>query len=201
MMREWVMSYLGTLGAGGLLLGVIIEAMGIPFPGGLMVILAGFLINQGKLALFPVFIATLAGFNIGAGVAFFLGRSVGEPFLLRFSRCFRVTPGRLEQARAWLEQSSAAFIIFGRFLPLISNLTPYLAGLSGLSILKFFGYNFLFTLFWTTFNLSLGIFFGRSWGYILHFTRSWLPLVAGGVLIFILIFLYLKRKGRLNTRI
>ncbi|MEW6274456.1 MAG: DedA family protein [Bacillota bacterium] len=197
-MKEWVMDYLGALGTGGLLLGVIIEAMGIPFPGGLMVILAGFLVNQGRLNLFAVLVATILGFNLGASIAFFIGRCMGEPFLVRFSKYLRVTPVRLEQARQWLKESSAAFIIFGRFVPMVSNLTPYIAGLSGLQFWKFIGYNFLFTLFWASFNLSLGIFFGHSWGYLLSLTRSWLPLAAGGMLVLIFIFLYLRRTRRLT---
>lgn len=201
MMKDWVMSYLGALGAGGLFLGVIIEAMGIPFPGGLMVILAGFLVNQGRLNFFPVFAATVIGFNLGAGIAFLIGRHVGEPFLMHFGRYLRVTPQRLEQAQKLLEQSSAAFIIFGRFVPMISNLTPYLAGLSGLNIFKFIAYNLLFTLFWTSFNLSLGILFGHSWEYLLYLTRSWLPVVAGGLLVLFFIILYFVRGRRLMTKI
>jgi len=199
-MKEWVMGYLGTLGAGGIFLGVIIEAMGIPFPGGLMVILAGFLVNQGRLGFFSVFAATFLGFNLGAAAAFLIGRYLGEPFLMRFSRYLRVTPLRIQQAREWLAQSAAAFIIFGRFVPMISNLTPYIAGISGLHILKFLGYNLIFTFFWTSFNLSLGFLFGHSWGYILHLTRSWLPLFGGGLLVAVLVFLYLKRTRRLSLK-
>lgn len=199
-MKEWVMGYLGALGAGGLFLGVIIEALGIPFPGGLMVILAGFLVNQGRLGFFPVFAAAFLGFNFGAAAAFLVGRYLGEPFLIRFGKYLRVTPLRIQQAREWLAQSAAAFIIFGRFVPMISNLTPYIAGLSGLHILKFLGYNLIFTFFWTSFNLSLGFLFGHSWGYILHLTRYWLPLFGGGLLVAMLVFLYLKRTRRLSLK-
>jgi len=199
-MKEWVLGYLGGLGAGGIFLGVVIEALGIPFPGGLMVILAGFLVNQGRFALFPVFAATFLGFNLGAAAAFFIGRHVGEPFLIRFSKYLRVTPARIEQAREWLAQSAAAFIIFGRFVPMISNLTPYIAGLSGLPVIKFLGYNLIFTFFWTSINLSLGFLFGHSWGYILRLTHSWLPLFGGGLLAAFLVYFYLKQTGRLKLK-
>ena len=199
-MSEWVMGYLGALGAGGLFLGVIIEAMGIPFPGGLMVILAGFLVNQGRLNLFSALFAAVLGFNIGAIIAFFLGRHIGEPFLLRFSKYLRVTPQRIRKAQGWLEQSSGAFIIFGRFVPMISNLTPYMAGLSGLRSIRFIGYNFLFTLLWVSFNLCLGYLFGHSWIYLMRLTHSWIPVIAGGLLILSLIFLYLKRGRQIITK-
>jgi len=199
-MHELVLGYLVTLGAGGLLLGVVIEALGVPFPGGLMVVLAGFLINQGKFNFWPIFLVIVLGFNTGALIAFFIGRQVGEPFLARFGRFLRITPQRLEQAREWLGQSAAAFIICGRFVPMISNLTPYMAGLSGLSIWKFAFYNLLFTLIWASFNLSLGILFEHSWGYLLRLTNSWMPLVAGGLFVFFLVFIYLRRGRRIVAK-
>ncbi len=192
-MTEWIMDYLGVLGMGGLFLGVVIEAMGVPFPGGLMVIMAGFLVNQGRFDFFHVLFAVLLGFNIGATIAYLIGKQVGEPFLFRFGKYLRVTPRRIKRAQDWLERSSAAFIIFGRFVPMISNLTPYIAGISGLGILKFISYNFVFTLIWSLFNLGVGMFFSYNWSYLLRFMHFWLPLLAGGLLILCLLLLYLRR--------
>jgi membrane protein DedA with SNARE-associated domain len=199
-MHEWVLGYLATLGAGGLLLGVIVEALGVPFPGGLMVVLAGFLINQGKFNFWTIFLVAVLGFNAGALIAFFIGRQVGEPFLTRFGRLLHITPQRLAKAREWLGQSAAVFIIFGRFVPMISNLTPYIAGLSGLSTWKFVFYNLLFTLIWTSFNLSLGILFEQGWGYLLRITNSWMPLVSGALILLFLVFIYLRRGRRAITK-
>ena len=57
------------LGLGGLLAGVYVEAMGLPFPGGIMVVIAGILIEQGKLD-FPSAIAiTFFGYSAGAVTA------------------------------------------------------------------------------------------------------------------------------------
>lgn len=192
-MTQWVMDYLGALGMGGLLLGVVIEAMGIPFfPGGLMVILAGFLVNQGRLDFLQALFVTLLGFNMGATIAYMIGKRVGEPFLFRFSKYLRVTPRRIKRAQDWLEHSSAAFIIFGRFVPMISNLTPYIVGISGLGVIKFISLNFVFALIWSLLNLGVGMFFSHNWSYLLRFMHFWLPLLAGGLLILCLLLLYLR---------
>ncbi len=184
---EWILEFLGTLGAGGLFLGLIIEALGIPFPGGLMTLLAGILVNQGRLDFYHIFAAALLGFNTGATAAYFIGRFVGEPFLLRFGRYLRVTPSKLEKARFWMYHSAPAFILFGRFIPMISNLTPYLAGISRLSFPQFFIYNSLFAAAWILFNLSVGIFFGHNWGHILSLVHSRLLLVATAALVVFII--------------
>lgn len=193
---EWILEFLGTLGAGGLFLGLIIEALGIPFPGGLMTLLAGILVNQGRLDFHHIFAAALLGFNIGATVAYFIGRTIGEPFLLRFGKYLRVTPAKLERARFWMYHSAPAFILFGRFIPMVSNLTPYLAGISRLSFIQFFIYNSLFAAGWILFNLSVGIFFGHNWGHILSLVHSRLPLAAAAALVILLVAAYVRHLRR-----
>lgn len=196
MVKDWVMHYLGTLGAGGLLLGAIVEALGIPFPGGLMIVLAGFLVNQGRLDFYGVLVAAVLGFNLGATVAYFIGRYVGEPFFVRYGRYLRVTPKRFEKAQTWLSRSAPAFIILGRFVPMVSNLTPYIAGMSGLALIRFLIYNSVFAFSWASLNLGIGVFFGHNWENLLRFIQSRLPLIAGGVLALYLVFLYIRRYRR-----
>ncbi|MGB9802197.1 DedA family protein [Desulfofundulus sp.] len=194
-MKEWVLNYLGTLGAWGLFLGLVIEALGIPFPGGLMTLLAGILVNQGKLDFYHILAAAVLGFNTGATAAYFIGRCVGEPFLLRYGKYLMVTPTKFNQARNWMYRSAPAFIIFGRFVPMVSNLTPYLAGISRLPFVQFLIYNFIFALSWSSFNLGIGIFFGHHWESIVPMIHSRLPLLALAVLIAYFIYLFLKQKA------
>ncbi|MDQ0285960.1 membrane protein DedA with SNARE-associated domain [Desulfofundulus luciae] len=198
-MKDWVLHYLGTLGAGGLFLGLIIEALGIPFPGGLMTLLAGILVNQGRLDFYHILTAAVLGFNVGATAAYLIGRYVGEPFLLRYGKYLMVTAAKFNQARNWMYRSAPAFIIFGRFVPMVSNLTPYLAGISRLPFMQFLIYNSLFALSWVSFNLGIGIFFGHHWESIFSLIQSRLPLLALGVLVAYLIYLFLKQKALHRT--
>lgn len=192
MIKEWIISYLTTLGIGGLLLGVIVEAMGIPFfPGGIMVILTGILINQGKLNFYPALITAIVGFNLGAMLAYFIGRHVGEPFFYRYGKYLYLTPQKINRAKGWFEHSAPAFIVFGRFVPMVSNLTPYIAGLSKLNIAKFLFYNTIFSVAWSAFNLSIGMFFSYKWESISRLINSRLLLIGGIILFFYLLFNYI----------
>ncbi|HHW42287.1 DedA family protein [Desulfofundulus thermobenzoicus] len=195
-MKEWILHYLGTLGAGGVFLGLIIEALGFPFPGGLMILLSGMLVNQGKLNFLRILGAAVLGFNLGAVMAYFIGRYAGDSFILRYGRYLRVTPARFERARSWLCHSAPAFIILGRFVPMVSNLTPYMAGISGLSLIRFLVYNSIFVISWASLNLGIGILFGHHWEEISAMVQSRLPLMAAGGLVFYLVFLYLRRQRK-----
>jgi len=189
------MQYLGALGAGGILLGAFIEAMGIPFPGGLMVVLAGFLVNQDRLNFYHALLAATLGFNLGATSAYFIGRFVGEPFFKRYGHYLRLTPQRFARAQSWLARSAAAFIIVGRFVPMISNLTPYMAGVSRLSPVKFLIYNTIFAFTWSSFNLAVGIFFGYNWPAVLRFTGTKLPVIMLILLGLYLAFVFWRRQA------
>lgn len=195
-MKEWVMQYLGALGAGGILAGAVIEALGVPFPGGLMVVLAGFLVDQGRLNFYLALLAAVAGFNLGALAAYLIGRQVGEPFFKRYGRYLRITPQKFDRAQSWMTRSAAAFIIVGRFVPMISNLTPYMAGVSKLSPARFLFYNSIFALTWASFNLAVGIIFGQNWETFSRFTRTWLPLGAALLLLLYLVYLYRRRQTK-----
>jgi membrane protein DedA with SNARE-associated domain len=191
-MLDIIVDYLGTLGVGGLLVAVYIEALGLPFPGGIMVILAGVLAGQGKIGLGPVIGATVLGFSLGASTAFYLGKNVGEPLMERYGSYLHITPDSFCQAQRWLEQSSAAFILIGRFIPMVSNLTPYIAGMSHLTWHKFLFYNSIFVLLWSGFHISLGLFFGHNWQHLVAETQSKLLFIAPGLLILYMIIKYLQ---------
>ncbi|MFZ5650488.1 MAG: DedA family protein [Bacillota bacterium] len=175
--------FLGQLGLGGIFLGTIIEALGVPFPGGIMLVLAGVLISEGRLDYISALIMAAIGFNIGAAAAYSIGRVVGEPFFVKFEKFFKIDHGKLEKARAWMEQSAAAFIMLGRFVPMAGNITPYLAGMSRLEPARFFLYNTVFALGWSLLNISVGYYFSKSWHIFMSFTENSLPYIAGAALI------------------
>ncbi|MCL6558441.1 MAG: VTT domain-containing protein [Firmicutes bacterium] len=191
-MKEFLLNYLSALGIGGILLSSFIEALGVPFfPGGIMVIVAGFLIAEGYLAFPAAWVATSSGFIAGSLIAYSLGAKLGEKVFARSGRLLGVTPARLKQARAYLSRSAPGFVIFGRFIPGISNLTPYLAGIGGLGLGLFFTLTAAFAVTWSALYLSLGMFFDENWGKL---TQRMQPLLLIGSLIGLGIYLLATRQ-------
>ena len=186
--------FLVDLGIGGIFLGTVIESMGVPFPGGVMLILAGILINDGRIGLAPVFLIAVAGLNTGAVAAYYIGRIIGEPFLYKFEKIFRLDHRKLEKAREWVEHSSAVFILVGRFVPTAGNLTPYLAGISRLSPARFILYNSIFAVGWSLFNIGLGYYFSRTWQVIWKQAAGYIPYLAAALIIIYVVAAALIRK-------
>ncbi|MCL6611373.1 MAG: DedA family protein [Peptococcaceae bacterium] len=189
---------ISELGLGGLFLGSVIEALGVPFPGGLMLVLAGVLVSKGSLNYLGAMALAVTGFNLGAAAAYFVGNRLGEPLFDRFEKAFKIDRRKLDMARAWMERSAAAFIVLGRFVPMASNLTPYLAGMSRLHPARFLLYNSIFAVSWANFNLALGYYFSRNWQAVAGFAGKHLPYIAGAALaVYLVAALLLKRKYKI----
>jgi membrane protein DedA with SNARE-associated domain len=195
-LSDYILNYLSTLGLAGLLVGVFIESMGVPFPGGIMVILTGLLVNQGQLDFTSAMLATLSGYTGGSITAYLIGRYLGQPFFTRVGAFLHISPERFEQAQSLLDRSAPAFIIFGRFLPGISNLTPYMAGVSRISLPYFLLYNSIFTLGWGFLYLLLGMFFGHNYQLIAPYINVKLPLVGAALLGGYLIYIFIRKAMR-----
>ncbi|MGI6491174.1 MAG: DedA family protein [Pelotomaculum sp.] len=195
-MSDAILSYLSSLGLFGLMGGVFIESMGVPFPGGIMVILTGFLVQQGHLEFFSALLVTFMGYTAGSVTAYYIGRYLGQPLFARLSFLLHIAPERFAQAQSLLDSSAPAFIVFGRFLPGLSNLTPYIAGVSRISLMYFLFYNTIFTLGWGVLYLLLGMFFGHNYQLIAPYINVSLPLVGLGLLLICLSYIYIRKRLR-----
>lgn len=199
-MSDLIINYLSALGLGGLLVGVVVEALGIPFPGGIMIILAGFMVAQGRLNFFRALLTMLLGYTAGSVAAYLIGKKLGQQFFIRAGKYLHIPPEKFRQAQSWLERSAPVFIIFGRFLPGLSNLTPYLAGVSRLSLGYFLFYNSIFAFGWGFLYLMLGMFFGHNYQTIAQYLNNRLALVGLVILAIYLLYPFIKNIKNNNKQ-
>jgi membrane protein DedA with SNARE-associated domain len=183
-----ILEILSSLGLPGVFAGVFLEAIGLPFPGSVLVALAGFLSKQGAFNIIIAWLVSLLGYLLGSLSAFMIGRHIGEPFIKRWGRYIRLTPERIDKAQELLRQSAAAYVIGGRFVPTIGNITPYVAGISGIHIVKFLIYDMIHAILWLTIFLGAGAVLGSKWHRMVD--NPWFKWVAigGGLLILVCVF-------------
>ncbi|MBP2656950.1 MAG: yabI 1, partial [Firmicutes bacterium] len=120
--------------------------------------------------------------------AFMIGRYIGEPFIKRWGRYIGITPERLDKAKELLQKSAPAYVVGGRFIPTVGNVTPYVAGISGISIARFLIYDMLHAVLWLTIFLGAGAVLGSQWNRMVD--SLWLKWVTigGGLLILVYVF-------------
>lgn len=199
-MFDSIIEFLSSLGLPGVFVGVFLEAIGLPFPGSVLVAFAGFLSKQGEFNIVIVWLISLLGYLIGSFSAFIIGRQIGESFIKRWGKYISLTSQRIKKAQVLLEKSAPGFIIGGRFLPTIGNVTPYVAGIGGISVIKFLIYDMIHAVLWLTFFLGIGAVLGSEWDRVID--NPWLKwgAIGGGLLMAvymlrILFPLYGKNRG------
>jgi len=162
-LTEKILEILRELGLPGLFAGIFLESLGLPFPGSLLLALTGFLAKQGQLNIMAAWLVAMIGYMLGSTSAFLVGRHVGESFIKRWGKYLGLTPERLSTAQGWLQRSAPGFIIGGRFLPTVGNVTPYVAGISGITLVKFLLYDSIHAFLWLTLFLGAGSLLGKNW--------------------------------------
>ncbi|MBU2700087.1 membrane protein DedA with SNARE-associated domain [Sporomusaceae bacterium BoRhaA] len=199
-MFERILEVLSSLGLTGVFAGVFLEAIGLPFPGSALVALAGVLSKQGEFNIITVWVVSLLGYMLGSISAFMLGHYIGEPFIKRWGRYLRLTPERISKAQELLQKSALAYIIGGRFIPTIGNVTPYVAGISDISIVKFLFYDMVHAVLWITTFLGVGAMLGNEWHTMVE--NQWFKwgVIGGGLLILVYVFrdlfpIHIKNRG------
>jgi len=183
-----ILEFLSSIGLPGVFAGVFLEAIGVPFPGSVLVALAGFLSKQGEFDIIIAWLVSLLGYLMGSVSAFMIGRYIGEPFIKRWGRYIGITPERLDKAKELLQKSAPAYVVGGRFIPTVGNVTPYVAGISGISIARFLIYDMLHAVLWLTIFLGAGAVLGSQWNRMVD--SLWLKWVTigGGLLILVYVF-------------
>jgi len=197
---ERILEILSSLGLAGVFAGVFLEAIGLPFPGSVLVALAGFLSRQGEFNIIIAFLVSLFGYMLGSISAFMIGRHIGEPFIKKWGNYIRLTSQRIEKAQELLEKSAPIYVVGGRFLPTIGNITPYVAGISCISITKFLIYDMIHAILWLTIFLGFGAVVGNEWYRIVE--EAWFKwiVIGGSLLILVYVFRsFLPRRRKNKT--
>src|SRR3954470_9116129 len=95
---DQILSLIAQYGYLLVFLGVMLESVGIPLPGEIILIAAGVMVQQGHLDLGDAIVFGILGAVIGGQLGYWVGREGGRPFVLRWGHYALLTPERLARA-------------------------------------------------------------------------------------------------------
>jgi membrane protein DedA with SNARE-associated domain len=138
---------------------VLIGAMGVPFPGTLIVIAAGAFARQGLLTWYTTGIVALICVVIGDNLSYAMGHFVREPVLRRFQN----SPKWI-QAESTFNRWGGMSVFWTRFLITgIAVPVNLIAGTSGFGFRRFLMYDLVGEALWIFGYGGLGYLFGTQW--------------------------------------
>ena len=130
---------------------VMIESVGVPVPGETALIVGALYAGStGKLELWAVITAAVAGAIIGDNIGFAIGRYGGAKFLLEHGHKIRLHEGRLKIG-IWLFRRHGGKVVFwGRFVSILRTWAAFLAGANQMQWPRFLVFNAAGAIVWAT---------------------------------------------------
>ena len=171
---------------------VMLESAGVPLPGETVLILAsGYAGATGQLNLSPVIICAAAGAILGDNVGFWVGRTYGAKFLLRYGKLVHLSEGRLRLGQYLFEKHGAKIVFFGRFVAFLRVFAALLAGVNKYRWPQFLFFNAAGGIIWAV-AIGIGAFlFGDS----IHRISGPLGIIAlAGAIAGVIAFMYVVRR-------
>ncbi|MFL2728284.1 MAG: DedA family protein [Gammaproteobacteria bacterium] len=106
------------------------------------------LYNMGALSVFSIVPLAILGAHLGDLSSFFLGKTIGPQLLS--SKIMQKRQKTIIKAQKFLDKFGPYTVLFGRFVPAIRALTPFLLGISDVKALRFYIADVIACLLWGT---------------------------------------------------
>lgn len=197
----FLLNIINELGYVGIFIGMTIESSFFPFPSEIILIPAGALVAQGKMNFILVFIASLLGSLLGAGInyfiALFLGRTTVDYLVSKYGRFLFITEKSLRKTDNYFKRHGEITTFVGRLIPMIRQLISLPAGFAKMNFPKFILFTSLGAGIWGLFLIYVGYLFSNNLNFINNNLNLILLITLSLSLIIVLVYL-LKKKFRKN---
>jgi len=137
-----------------------VAVIGTFIPGSTAMFLAGALVGTGSLNLGWLFACALAGAIGGDGLSYWLGRRYRNTLVQLWP--FSTHPQILETGKRYFAQHGARSVVFARFIAPVRAIVPVVAGMLGMTPVRFYAMNVLSALLWAPAHILPGVVFGAS---------------------------------------
>jgi len=148
---------------------IFAESLGVPAPGeGILVVTALIAARTHRLDIAGVIATAAVAAFLGTSLGYLLGRAAGLPLLARYGGYIGLSPARQRLGQYLFLRHGAKIIFFGRFIAFLRAFEGILAGVNRMPWRRFFLFNALGAVAWTTsFGLCAYV-FGRAF---IHLSR------------------------------
>jgi membrane protein DedA with SNARE-associated domain len=161
---HFLRAFIADYGYWAVALALLAESAGIPLPGEITLLLAGFVAySEHQLHLGWIIVVATAAATLGGNLGYAIGEYGGRPLLDRYQSFFRISPGTLKRGEEMFERHGAVAIFFARFVFGLRVFAGPLAGVLRMRWQAFTLFNFLGAAAWVSCIASVGYIFGQRW--------------------------------------
>jgi membrane protein DedA with SNARE-associated domain len=184
-----------TYGLLAVLVLMVAESCGVPFPSEVIMPTAGLLAAAGHMNLVAAIVVGAVANLIGSLIAYGVAARFGEPILLGPGRYIGIRPHHLEMADRWFQRYGLAAVLVGRVLPAIRTYISFPAGLARVDLARFGALTFFGALPWCAALAIAGYELGKNYDRISGPIEKIAIVLAALVVIVIVVWYVRGRKG------
>jgi len=158
-----------------------IAVVGLFVPGTAILIGIGAVAGLGELPLWPILMWATLGAIAGDGISYWIGHRYKEP--IRSSWPFRERPELFDKGEAFFHRYGAMSVAIGRFVPGVRAIIPVVAGVVGMSPLRFYLVNVLSALVWAPLHILPGAGVGLALGVLGSIAGRLVAILVGAAIV------------------
>lgn len=190
----FIVSTIGAMGYGGIVLLMGIESACIPLPSEVIMPFAGYLVLTGEMNLWLAALAGAIGCVAGSIPAYYLGMYGGRPLIEKYGRYLLMCPHDLDLADRWFAKHGDITVFVARLLPVVRTFIAFPAGVNRMNMHRFIVYTFVGSYPWCLALAYFGYKLGENWPVLRNYFHKFDTLI--GVLIVAAIVLWVWRHVR-----
>ena len=159
-----VLDLMDALGAPGVGVAILLETVVPPIPSEVVLPLAGYLAQTGRMGLLAAFLFATAGSLLGAAFLYQLGRWLGADRSRRWlDRLPLVDTADVDRAFAAFERHGRSAVLVGRLVPVVRSFISVPAGVVGMPWPQFLVYTAIGSAVWNGVLIGAGVALGTRY--------------------------------------
>ena len=197
---EWVVNTFEWLGYPGIFIFMIMEPTVLPFPGEIILTLAGWLLVESTFGLIIVSTLASTGTLIGCSVEYYLSNKYGISLIDKFGKYVFISSYDIQKSEKYFIKYGSMFVILTRLIPLFPKpITSIIAGIYKMNIYKFIIITFIASFPSNLLYIYVGTKLGTNYEKISEYInpiRTPLLIVLGLIILFYFMIKFYKIRIR-----
>ena len=190
-LATWLVKFVHDFGYIGIFVMAFLESTFVPIPSEVTMIPAGYLVHEGKMDVWLVLFASIAGAVGGAVANYFIAYHYGRRFLYAFGKYMFFDHTKMEKLDKYFALHGEISTFTGRLIPGLRHVISFPAGLAHMDLKKFSLYTGVGGGLWMATLVLVGYLIGGNTEQV----HKYMPYVTGIVIfsVAILLTLYVRR--------
>lgn len=176
---DFVGDVIEAVGEIGLALLLIGETFIPPMPSEVILPLAGFYVDEGRISFVGAVLGATTGSLVGALALYYLGRYGGRPLVLSKRRFLPIRERDLDRAERWFEHYGPGIVLVARVIPLARSYISIPAGTMRMNVVTFSILTVLGSAVWNAGLIAAGWALGDRWQEVSDVVGTVGPIVVG----------------------